>query len=87
MQYGQRLMEKQVVSKQRVSDHGEVYTRQREVDAMLDLVQQETERVESRFLEPTCGTGNFLAEVLERKMGVVDRRYCTSSATMVIRGR
>ena len=75
MQYGQRLMEKQVVSKQRVSDHGEVYTRQREVDAMLDLVQQETERVESRFLEPTCGTGNFLAEVLERKMGVVDRRY------------
>jgi hypothetical protein len=67
--------EKQVVSKKRVSDHGEVYTAKREVNAMLDLVKQETERIESRFLEPACGTGNFLAEVLERKLRVVETRY------------
>ena len=67
--------EKQVISKQRVADHGEVYTSKREVRAMLDLVQQETERIESRFLEPACGTGNFLAEILERKLQVVARRY------------
>jgi len=69
------VMENQVVSKKRVADHGEVYTRKREVNAMLDLVKQETERIESRFLEPACGTGNFLAEVLERKLRVVESRY------------
>ncbi len=68
-------MDKQVTSKQRVSDHGEVFTHQREVSAMLDLVNQETERIESRFLEPACGTGNFLAEVLTRKLKVVESRY------------
>ncbi len=68
-------VEKHVVSKKRVADHGEVYTRRREVNAMLDLVRQETERIESRFLEPACGTGNFLAEVLERKLRVVEGRY------------
>jgi len=67
--------EKQVVSKKRVADHGEVLTGQREVNAMLDLVKQETERIESRFLEPACGTGNFLAEVLDRKLQVVETRY------------
>jgi type I restriction-modification system DNA methylase subunit len=61
------LMEKQVISKKRVTDHGEVLTGRREVNAMLDLVKQETERIESRFLEPACGTGNFLTEILERK--------------------
>lgn len=55
-------MEKHVVSKQRVTDHGEVYTRKREVNAMLDLVKQETERIDSRFLVPACGTGNFLTD-------------------------
>ena len=50
----------QVKSKQRVTDHGEVFTAEREVNAMLDLVKQETERVDSRFLEPACGDGNFL---------------------------
>jgi len=65
----------QVVSKKRVADHGEVYTREREVKAMLDLVKQETERMESRFLEPACGTGNFLLEVLDRKLRVVESRY------------
>ena len=68
-------MEKQVVSKKRVTDHGEVYTGKREVNAMLDLVKQETERIESRFLEPACGTGNFLTEILERKLRVVESRY------------
>ena len=67
--------EKQVVSRRRVSDHGEVYTAKREVNAMLDLVKQETERIESRFLEPACGTGNFLLEILERKLRVVEARY------------
>jgi len=70
--------EKQVISKKRVTDHGEVYTSKREVNAMLDLVKQETERIESRFLEPACGTGNFLAEVLERKLRIVESRYSKS---------
>lgn len=64
-----------VISKQRVTDHGEVLTGTREVNAMLDLVRQETERIESRFLEPACGNGNFLAEILERKLRVVESRY------------
>ena len=66
---------KQVKSKKRVADHGEVFTNDREVNAMLDLVKHETERIDSRFLEPACGTGNFLAEVLRRKLKVVDQRY------------
>lgn len=68
-------MDKQVVSKQRVSKHGEVLTGKREVNAMLDLVKSETDRIDSRFLEPACGTGNFLAEILERKLRVVETRY------------
>ena len=68
-------MNRHIVSKQRVADHGEVFTSRREVNAMLDLVQQETARIDSRFLEPACGTGNFLAEILERKLRVVDGRY------------
>jgi SAM-dependent methyltransferase len=70
--------DKQVKSKKRVADHGEVFTAEREVNAMLDLVKQETERIDSRFLEPACGTGNFLAEVLRRKLAVVDARYAKS---------
>ena len=66
---------KQIVSKKRVADHGEVYTAGREVNAMLDLVKQETERIESRFLEPACGTGNFLTEILNRKLCIVEKRY------------
>ncbi len=68
-------MESQVISKKRVADHGEVLTGKREVNAMLDLVKQETERIDSRFLEPACGTGNFLAEILKRKLDVVEKRY------------
>src|SRR5690554_2375356 len=68
----------QVKSKKRVADHGEVFTNEREVNAMLDLVKHETERIESRFLEPACGNGNFLAEVLRRKLNVIDQRYSKS---------
>ena len=71
-------MESQVISKQRVTDHGEVYTAPREVNAMLDLVKSETERIDSRFLEPACGNGNFLAEILTRKLGIVEKRYAKS---------
>lgn len=66
---------KQVKSKQRVADHGEVFTAEREVKAMCDLVADECLRIDSRFLEPACGDGNFLAEILSRKLDVVTRRY------------
>ena len=70
---------KQVKSKQRVADHGEVFTADREVKAMCDLVKNETERIDSRFLEPACGDGNFLAEILTRKLEVVKRKYKKST--------
>ena len=66
---------KQVKSKKRISDHGEVFTSEREVNAMLDMVKHESERIESRFLEPACGDGNFLAEVLRRKLEIVKARH------------
>lgn len=66
---------KHTKSKQRVADHGEVFTAAREVNAMLDLVKNETERIESRFLEPACGTGNFLVEILRRKLVAVKSRF------------
>src|SRR6267378_6450727 len=65
----------QVKTKRRVSDHGEVLTGHREVNAMLVLLKEETERIDSRFLEPACGDGNFLSAILERKLAVVERRY------------
>lgn len=68
----------QVKSKERVADHGEVFTNEREVNAMLDMVKQETERIDSRFLEPACGDGNFLAEILRRKLAIVKQRYSKS---------
>ena len=70
----------QIKSKQRVADHGEVFTPEREVNAMLDLVKHETERIDSRFLEPACGTGNFLIEILRRKMEVIFPKYRTSQS-------
>lgn len=71
-------MKELIKSKQRVADYGEVLTPPHIVDAMLDLVKQETERIDSRFLEPACGTGNFLVEVLRRKLQVVEKRYAKS---------
>jgi len=70
--------ENQVKSRQRVADHGEVFTNEREVNAMLNLVKHETERIDSRFLEPACGNGNFLVEVLRRKLAEVERKYGSS---------
>lgn len=69
------MEERQIKSRERVAERGEVFTAEREVNAMLDLVKQETERIDSRFLEPACGTGNFLVEILRRKLEVVRRQY------------
>lgn len=66
---------KQIKSRERVAKRGEVFTAEREVKAMCDLVKDETDRIDSRFLEPACGDGNFLAEILERKLQVVTRVY------------
>src|SRR5512134_396501 len=67
-----------VKSKQRVADHGEVFTPAWMVEAMLDLVRHETERIDSRFLEPACGSGNFLVPILRRKLATVLLRYAKS---------
>ena len=69
----------QTKSKERVRERGEVFTAEREVKAMCDLVKDETERIDSRFLEPACGDGNFLAEILTRKLEVVKRKYKKST--------
>jgi len=68
-----------VRSKQRVVDHGEVFTPSWLVQSMLDLVKSESERIDARFLEPACGSGNFLTEVLNRKLHTVHQRYGKSS--------
>lgn len=64
-----------VKSKQRVADHGEVFTPDWMVQAMLDLVKQETERIDARFLEPACGSGNFVVPILRRKLAAVESKY------------
>jgi hypothetical protein len=64
-----------VKSKQRVADHGEVFTPAWMVEAMLDLVKGETERIDSRFLEPACGSGNFLVRILQRKLAAVELKF------------
>jgi hypothetical protein len=64
-----------VKSKQRVADHGEVFTPTWMVEAMLDLVKGETERIDSRFLEPACGSGNFIVQILKRKLAAVELKY------------
>lgn len=64
-----------VKSKRRVADHGEVFTPPWMVDSMLDLVKDETERIDSRFLEPACGSGNFLVNILKRKLTSVELRF------------
>ena len=72
--------ERQIKSKERVRERGEVFTAAREVNAMLDLVKDETENIDSTFLEPACGDGNFLDEVLRRKLAVCRKRYGKSAA-------
>lgn len=68
-----------VKSKKRVADHGEVFTPQWMVEDMLDLVKHESERIDSRFLEPACGSGNFLVAVLQRKLNTVETKYVKNS--------
>ena len=68
-----------VKSRQRVADHGEVFTPNRIVESMLDLVKNESERIDSRFLEPACGSGNFLRAVLTRKLKTVQTKYGKSA--------
>lgn len=75
MKEKQRLKSSQTKSKERIRNHGEVFTAEREVKAMCDLVKDETERIDSRFLEPACGDGNFLAEILTRKLTIVQKKY------------
>lgn len=67
-----------IKSKQRVADHGEVFTPEWLVDAMLELVKNETERLDSRFLEPACGSGNFLKKILKLKLARVEIKYSKS---------
>lgn len=67
-----------VKSKQRVADHGEVFTPDWLVEAMLDQVKGESERIDARFLEPACGSGNFVVRVLARKLANAERRYAGS---------
>lgn len=67
-----------IKSKKRVSDHGEVFTPEWMVDAMLDLVKEESEPIDSRFQEPACGSGNFLGKVLKRKLCAVEWDCCVN---------
>jgi hypothetical protein len=67
-----------IKSKRRVADHGEVFTPPWLVEKMLDLVKGESERIDSRFLEPACGSGNFLVPVLRRKLAAVEAKYAKS---------
>jgi hypothetical protein len=67
-----------VKSKQRVADHGEVFTPPWMVEAMLDLVKDESERIDSRFLETACGSGNFIVKILKRKLAAVELKFGTS---------
>jgi hypothetical protein len=64
-----------IKSRKRVADHGEVFTPAWMVEAMLDLVKGETERIDSRFLEPACGSGNFIVQIFRRKLAAVELKY------------
>ncbi len=75
MKKSQNNANSQIKSKKRVAERGEVFTAEREVKAMCDLVEQECVRIDSRFLEPACGNGNFLAEILTRKLSTVKKLY------------
>ena len=65
----------QIKSKERVVEHGKVFTNECEINAMLDMVKDESYKIESTFLEPACGDGNFLVAILERKLKIVEEKY------------
>lgn len=71
----QTKQEKQIISRKRIADHGEVFTPAWMVGAMLNLAKDETERIDSRFLEPACGSGNFLVQILQRKLAAVEIKF------------
>lgn len=71
----EKKKQNQIKSKKRVYDFGEVYTNEKEVNAMLDLVKIESCKIESNFLEPACGNGNFVIKILERKIATVKKKY------------
>ena len=62
----------------RAKKFGEVYTSEREVNDMLNLVCDETIRIDARFLEPACGDGNFLIKILEKKLHIIEKKYKNS---------
>jgi len=64
-----------IKSKKRIADHGEVFTPDWIVEHMLDLVKDESERIDARFLEPACGSGNFLVPILQRKLAAVELKF------------
>ncbi len=66
---------RQIKSKDRVSNFGEVFTSKKEVFNMLNLVRTETSKIDSRFLEPACGDGNFLTEILKFKLKNLEKNY------------
>ena len=70
---------KQIKSKKRIGEYGEVFTNDREVDAMLDLVQDSFESIDSTFLEPSVGEGNFAIKILERKISLIESKYAKKS--------
>ena len=67
----------QVKSKERVRDLAEVFTADRKVNSMLDLIGDSSYSVDFRYLEPSCGNGNFTVAILERKMTSVSEKYKT----------
>lgn len=69
-----------IKSKERIRDHGEVFTPDFIVKDMLSLVGTELDNIGARFLEPACGDGNFLAPVLVNKLDIVHRRYKKSQS-------
>src|SRR5262245_36355973 len=73
--YTMRLLMGLIKSRKRVADHGEVFTPSWMVESMLDLVKGETERIDSRFLEPACGSGNFLVRILQLKLAAVELKF------------
>lgn len=80
MGIGRSNTQAQTKSKKRIADYGEVFTADREVQDMLNLVMNETERIDSRFLEPACGTGNFLVDILKRKLHIVVDRFSANQS-------
>lgn len=74
-EYSRAILVSGIKSKERVAEHGEVFTPKWLVDAMLELVDDEAQRIDSRFLEPACGNGNFLVEILQRKLATVEKKF------------